>query len=138
MLRRFDLFEQKSVAFQPRDAQGNPLGEQQKIADYWAISEERINALTDAQYLELKNNGAIGAVYAHLISLLNWSRVIQRAIRAQQQGGARLRRPVQASQSLRKGRLFAGRPFFCHLDDGPLTIWRAPSRSAKPGAYRLP
>jgi len=88
LLKRFDLFEQKSVAFQPRDNQGNPVGDQQKIADYWAISEERINALPDAQYLELKNNGAIGAVYAHLISLLNWSRVIQRAVRAQQQTGA--------------------------------------------------
>ncbi len=87
ILKRFDLFEQKSVAFQPRDPQGNPVGEQQKIADYWAISEERLNGLPDNQYIELKNNGAVGAIYAHLISLLNWSRVIQRAIRAQQSAG---------------------------------------------------
>ena len=31
--------------------------------------------------MELKNNGAIGAVYAHMVSLLNWQRVIQRAMR---------------------------------------------------------
>ena len=87
MLRRFDLFEQKTVAFQPRDAQGNAVGEQQKIADYWAVSEEKLNNLPPEQFTELKNNGALGAVYAHLISLLNWSRIIQRAVRANQQTG---------------------------------------------------
>ncbi len=87
LLNRYGLFEQKTVAFQPRDAQGNEAGPQQKIADYWAVSEEKLNALPSEQYLELKNNGAVGAVYAHMISLLNWSRVIQRAIRAQQGAG---------------------------------------------------
>lgn len=82
LLTRFDLFEQKSVAFQPRDAQGNVVGEQQKIADYWAVSEEKLNALPQDQFMELKNNGAIGAIYAHLVSLLNWQRIIQRAVRA--------------------------------------------------------
>lgn len=82
ILKKFDLFEQKSVAFQPRDPSGNPVGPQQKIADYWAVSEEKLNALPAEQFMELKNNGAIGAIYAHMISLLNWSRIIQRAIRA--------------------------------------------------------
>ena len=81
ILKKFDLFEQKSVAFQPRDPQGNPVGAQQKIADYWAVSEEKLNALPAEQFMELKNNGAVGAIYAHMISLLNWSRIIQRAIR---------------------------------------------------------
>ncbi|MCI4645743.1 MAG: SapC family protein [Hyphomonadaceae bacterium] len=84
ILKKFDLFEQKSVAFQPRDPAGNPVGQQQKIADYWAVSEEKLNALPAEQFMELKNNGAVGAIYAHLISLLNWSRIIQRAIRANQ------------------------------------------------------
>ena len=79
-----DLFEQRSVSFPPRDNQGTPVGQQQQISDYWAVSEERLNALSDAQYLELKANGAIGAIYAHLVSLLNWPRLIQRAVRAQQ------------------------------------------------------
>ncbi|MEL6286139.1 MAG: SapC family protein [Pseudomonadota bacterium] len=87
IIAKFDLFEQKTVAFQPRDAEGNAVGEQQKIADYWAVSEERLNALSNESYMELKNNGAIGAIYAHLISLLNWPRTIQRAIRAQQATG---------------------------------------------------
>ena len=85
---KFDLFEQKTVAFQPRDPQGNEVGEQQKIADYWAVSEEKLNALSDEQFVELKNNGALGAIYAHLVSLLNWPRVIQRAVRTAPPEGA--------------------------------------------------
>lgn len=85
LLKQFDLFEQKSVSFQPRDTAGNESGPQQKIADYFAVSEEKLNALGDAQFIELKNKGALGAIYAHLVSLLNWQRVIQRAILQAQQ-----------------------------------------------------
>ncbi len=84
IVKRLGLFEQKSVAFQPRDAQGNPQGEQQKIADYWAIDENKLNELSDEQFKELRTNGALGAIYAHMISLLNWQRVIQRALRNNQ------------------------------------------------------
>ncbi|WP_034823644.1 SapC family protein [Hyphomonas pacifica] len=83
MIRNADLFEQKTISFQPRDADGNPSGQPQKIADYWAISEEKLNALPQEKYLELRNNGAIGAIYAHLLGLLNWQTVIQRALRVQ-------------------------------------------------------
>ncbi|MEL6259333.1 MAG: SapC family protein [Pseudomonadota bacterium] len=81
LLTKFDLFEQKTVAFQPRDAAGAEAGPQQKIADYFAVSEQKLNALAPEQFMELRNNGAIGAIYAHLVSLLNWPRVIQRALR---------------------------------------------------------
>lgn len=80
IVRRMNLFEQKSVAFQPRNEQGNPVGEQQKIADYWAIDENKLNELTDEQFKELRSNGALGAIYAHMISLLNWQRLITRAL----------------------------------------------------------
>ncbi|OZB15887.1 MAG: peptidase [Hyphomonas sp. 34-62-18] len=81
ILREMDLFEQKTVTFQPRDQQGNNAGPAQKVADYWAISEERLNALPQEKFLELRNNGALGACYAHLVSLLNWSKVVNRAVR---------------------------------------------------------
>lgn len=83
IVKRLGLFEQKSVSFQPRDQQGNPQGEQQKIADYWAIDETKLNELSDEQFKELRANGALGAIYAHMISLLNWQRVIQRALVSQ-------------------------------------------------------
>jgi hypothetical protein len=74
------LFEQKSVSFTPRDMAGN-TGPAQKIADYWAISEDRLNQLDDRKFLELRNTGALAAMYAHMVSLLNWPRVIQRTLR---------------------------------------------------------
>lgn len=80
IVRGMGLFEQKTVAFQPRDPQGNPVGEQQKIADYWAIDENKLAELSPEQFAELRTNGALGAIYAHLISLLNWQRIIQRAL----------------------------------------------------------
>ncbi len=80
MIDKAGLFEQKSVTFTPRDANGNP-GEPQKIADYWAISEEALNALPDAKFNEIRNTGALAAVYAHRVSLMNWQRVIKRALR---------------------------------------------------------
>ena len=83
ILKDMDLLEQKTVSFQPRDNQGNPVGQQQKIADYWAVSEDKLNALPTEKFLELRSNGALGAIYAHLISLMNWQVVIQRAVRIQ-------------------------------------------------------
>ena len=83
IIKSMALFEQESIAFQPRDPQGNAIGEQQKIADYWAVDENKLNELTDEQFKELRTNGALGAIYAHMISLLHWQRVITRALRAQ-------------------------------------------------------
>jgi hypothetical protein len=60
LIRDMDLFEQKTVTFQPRDPQGREVGPVQKVADYWAISEERLNALPAEKYVELRNNGALG------------------------------------------------------------------------------
>ena len=77
------LFEEKSVMFQPRDQQGNPVGEQQNIADYWAVDENKLNNLNDEQFKKLREQGALGAIYAHMISLLNWQRIITRALNSQ-------------------------------------------------------
>ncbi len=88
VMKKHDLFEEKSISFQPRDTEGKESGPAQKIADYWAVSEERLNALSDEAFMELKSVGALGATYAHLVSLLNWPRVIQRALRAPAEGAA--------------------------------------------------
>lgn len=80
IIKNMNLFEQKTVTFQPRDPQGNPVGEPQKIADYWAIDENKLAELSKEQFDELRTNGALGAIYAHILSLLNWQRIIQRAL----------------------------------------------------------
>jgi len=78
-----NLLEQKTVSFQPRDEMGVETGENQKIADYWAVDENRLKELPPELYLELKENGALGVIYAHIVSLMNWQRIIQRALRVQ-------------------------------------------------------
>jgi hypothetical protein len=86
MLDKAALFEQKSVSFTPRDMQGN-TGPSQKIADYWAISEEGLNALPEGKFQDIRNTGALAAIYAHMVSLMNWQRVIQRTMRRLQTQG---------------------------------------------------
>lgn len=85
-VRRVDelgLFTQKAATFQPRDPQGNIAGEPQKIAEYWAIDEEKLNALPEDQVVKLHRDGILAACNAHSISLLNWSRIVNRAMRQQ-------------------------------------------------------
>jgi hypothetical protein len=79
-----DLFDTRTATFTPRNADGTP-GEPQQIAEYFAVSEEKLNALKPEQLVELRDNGALGQIYAHLVSLNGWDRLIGRALlRAQQ------------------------------------------------------
>lgn len=75
MLRGHDLFETKQAAFTPVRPDGTN-GDPVVVAEYSALSEEKVNALPDATILELQKNGALGFIYAHLLSLLAWDRLI--------------------------------------------------------------
>ncbi|HOZ28704.1 MAG TPA: SapC family protein, partial [Hyphomonadaceae bacterium] len=44
-------------------------------------SEEGLNALPDSKFQDIRNTGALAAIYAHMVSLMNWQRVIQRTMR---------------------------------------------------------
>ncbi len=77
-LRELDLFEAKAATFTPRRADGTQ-GEPVQIADYFAVSEERLNALPDKDLRELQVTGALRQISAHLISMFNWERLIGRA-----------------------------------------------------------
>jgi len=82
-----DLLDIRESAFTPRDAQGNP-GEAQKIAEYYAVSEEKLIKLPTEKLVELRDNGALGQIYAHVVSLQGWDRLIAIALRRQAMGGA--------------------------------------------------
>ena len=75
LLKDLDLLELKNAVFTPRNADGTN-GEPQPIAEYFAVSEEKLNALPADKIVELQKNGALAQIYAHLISLLNWDRLI--------------------------------------------------------------
>ena len=63
-------------------------GDTAKLAEYFAISEDKLKALPIEKLAELRDNGALGQIYAHLISLLAWDRLIAVALqRANQATG---------------------------------------------------
>ncbi len=90
LLTELDLFETREANFTPRNPDGTP-GAIQKIAEYFAVSEDKLKALSAEKLVELRDNGALGQIYAHLVSLLGWDRLIalafDKAARDQQAAG---------------------------------------------------
>lgn len=75
LLSDLDLFDVREATFTPRNADGS-AGEVQKLAEYFAVSEDKLKALPAEKLAELRDNGALGQIYAHLVSLLGWDRLI--------------------------------------------------------------
>jgi hypothetical protein len=90
LLGELELLETRESVFTPRNPDGS-AGEPQKIAEYFAVSEDKLKALPIEKLAELRDNGALGQIYAHLVSLLGWDRLIaiafQRAAAAQPAAG---------------------------------------------------
>ncbi len=83
MVARFkelDLFEQKDMHFQGQNADGSP-SERQKIADYFAVTEERLRGLPQETLKEFSENGYLAVAHAHMISLGNWQRLVNMTLR---------------------------------------------------------
>lgn len=78
LLTDLDLFETREATFTPRNADGS-AGPVQKLAEYYAVSEDKLKALPAEKLAELRDNGALGQIYAHLVSLLGWDRLIAMA-----------------------------------------------------------
>jgi hypothetical protein len=79
MLQELGLFEPRTTTFTPRNADGT-TGEPQKIAEYFAVSEEKLKALPADKLVELRDNGALQQIYAHLNSLFGWDRLTARVL----------------------------------------------------------
>jgi len=76
LLRDLDLFETKAANFTPFNPDGTAAGPPQLVAEYYAVSEEKLKALPDAKLRELMDTGALAQIYAHLTSLFGWDRLI--------------------------------------------------------------
>ena len=78
LMNDLDLFEVRESSFTPRDERGQaqaPI----KLADYYAVSEQKLMALPSDKLTQLRDNGALGQIYAHMTSLLGWDRLIAMA-----------------------------------------------------------
>lgn len=79
LLNSMDLFEVKQAVFTPQTPDGQP-GQPQMLAEYFAISEDKLGKLPEDKVMELFKNGALMQIYAHMMSLLNWERLLAKAM----------------------------------------------------------
>lgn len=82
MLIELDLFDTRKTTYTPQNADGTP-GQPQDIAEYLAVSEDRLKALPDDKVRALLDNGALSQIYAHLTSLAGWDKLIAVAVTRQ-------------------------------------------------------
>ena len=75
LLKELDLFEVKRATMTPANPDGTP-GEPQPLAEYFAVSEEKLRELEPEKLKELVGNGAVAQIYAHLTSLTGWDRLV--------------------------------------------------------------
>jgi hypothetical protein len=75
LLGDLDLFETRTATFTPTNPDGS-AGTPQTVAEYFAVSEEKLKALPDAKLREFMDNGALPQIFAHLTSLGGWDRLI--------------------------------------------------------------
>jgi len=78
-LKELDLFEKREVVYDPQ-LRGRP-GQREKVTDHIAISEKKMAALEPDVLREFMEKGYMGVIYSHLVSLFNWDRLIDMAIR---------------------------------------------------------
>ncbi|KIC58639.1 peptidase [Brevundimonas nasdae] len=84
LIKDLDLLDIREAHFTPRNPDGTP-GQPQKLAEYYAVSEDKLRALPAEKLVELRDNGALGQIYAHLVSLVGWDRLIAMAVMRQAQ-----------------------------------------------------
>ena len=74
-LKRFDLLELMKSMFTPPTAPDAPAAEPVMLAEYYGVSEEKLNALSAEDLVELQKSGALKQIYAHIASLQNWEKL---------------------------------------------------------------
>jgi hypothetical protein len=79
MLMDLDLFETRQTTFTPRTTTGE-AGEPQLVAEFFGVSEDKLKSLPHARLVELRDNGALGQIYAHMISLFGWDRLVAESL----------------------------------------------------------
>lgn len=72
VLDDLDLFEPLQAHHRPADREG---GEPVLLLDYVAINRARLETLEPDAMVQLRDMGALGPCYAHLLSAANWDRL---------------------------------------------------------------
>lgn len=74
LLTELDLFDTREAIYnQPNpDGSTTPV----KMAEYFAVSETKLAALSPEKLVELRDSGALEKIYNHLTSLVGWDRLV--------------------------------------------------------------
>jgi hypothetical protein len=75
LMKEMDLFEFREATYRPNSPDGTEIPPV-KLADYYAISNDKLNQLPPEKFMVLRDNGALPQIYAHLISLLAWDKLV--------------------------------------------------------------
>ncbi len=75
LVKELDLLETKQATFTPTNPDGTQ-GATVVIAEYFAVSEEKLRGLSAEKLVELRDNGALERIYNHLTSLAGWDRLV--------------------------------------------------------------
>jgi hypothetical protein len=78
ILRQHDLLTQQEATIQ------NQNGERQVVSRYMGVDGTKLNNLPDNAFIELRRANALPYIYTHMMSMTNWSALIDRAGRRQQ------------------------------------------------------
>jgi len=84
LLKELDVFEVARSTYTPTNPDGS-RGVAEPIAEYFAVSEAKVKALPAEKLAELAVNGALPQIYAHMISLMGWDRLIAKSMERQAQ-----------------------------------------------------
>lgn len=74
LLKELDLFYTREAIYHQPNPDGSAT--QVKLAEYFAVSEEKLNALPAEKLVQLRDSGALEKIYNHLTSLVGWDRLI--------------------------------------------------------------
>jgi hypothetical protein len=78
-LADLDLFELRGISHTPTPTDGS-VAAPIPVAEFFAVSEVRVKALSPQLLGELRDDGTLGRIYAHLLSMLVWQRLINESV----------------------------------------------------------
>ena len=50
------------------------------VAEYFAVSPDKLKALSPEKLAELRDSGALQQIYTHLASLFGWDRIVSESV----------------------------------------------------------
>ncbi|MEM1103202.1 MAG: SapC family protein [Pseudomonadota bacterium] len=82
-LTEYNLLGQQEARFKPDGEE-----EERVVASYVGVEEQKLRELSPEALVELRDSGMLALIYAQLISMANWRRLLERRALRLQSGGA--------------------------------------------------